>query len=34
MEIVLKDISTIRYEPDRLRDWARIAAEVTEEFAV
>jgi len=33
MEIVLKDISTIRYEPNRLRDWARIAAEVTEEFA-
>jgi len=32
VEIVLKDISTIRYEPARLHEWARIAAEVAKEF--
>ena len=33
VEIHMKDISTVRYQPQRLWEWARIAAEVTEEFA-
>jgi hypothetical protein len=33
VEIHLKDISTVRYQPQRLWEWARIAAEVTQEFA-
>jgi hypothetical protein len=28
LEIILKDISTVRYEPDRLFQWARIAMQV------
>jgi len=32
-EIVMKDISTVRYEPQRLWEWARIAAEVTQRYA-
>ena len=28
LELVLKDISTVRYEPERLSEWARIATEV------
>lgn len=28
LELILKDISTVRYEPDRLDQWARIAMEV------
>ena len=28
LEFILKDISTVRYEPQRLFDWARIAMEV------
>ncbi|MBM4085811.1 MAG: hypothetical protein FJ272_13565 [Planctomycetes bacterium] len=31
VEIHMKDISTVRYEPQRLWDWARIAGEVTGE---
>lgn len=31
-EIIMKDISTVRREPRRLWEWARIAAEVAEEF--
>ena len=27
VEIVMKDISTVRYEPQRLWEWARLAAE-------
>ena len=33
VEVILKDISTVRYEPHRLWEWAQIAREVTEEFA-
>ena len=33
VEIVLKDITTIRDDPPRLYEWARIAREVAEEFA-
>ncbi|MCE5218158.1 hypothetical protein LLH03_14130 [bacterium] len=33
MEIHLKDISTVRWEPQRLWEWARLADEVTAEFA-
>jgi len=32
VEIVMKDISTVRYRPERLWDWARIACEVSEQF--
>jgi len=28
LEFILKDISTVRYEPERLTEWARIAMEV------
>ena len=30
MELILKDISTVNYEPKRLFDWARIAMEVVQ----
>jgi len=33
IEFIMKDISTVRYEPQRLWKWARIALEVAEEFA-
>ena len=33
VEIIMKDISTVRYEPQRLWEWAEIASEVAEEFA-
>ncbi len=33
VELIMKDISTVRYEPRRLWEWARIAAEVTQEYA-
>ena len=33
VEVIMKDISTVRYEPQRLWEWAQIAAEVTENFA-
>lgn len=33
VEVIMKDISTVRYEPQRLWEWAHIAAEVTEQFA-
>jgi len=32
VEIHMKDISTVRYQPKRLWEWARMAAEVTEKF--
>ncbi|MCD6335225.1 MAG: hypothetical protein J7M27_07840 [Candidatus Latescibacteria bacterium] len=28
LEFILKDISTVRYEPERLSEWARIAMQV------
>jgi len=33
VEIIMKDISTIRYEPQRLWEWTRMASETAEEFA-
>lgn len=30
LEMILKDISTVRYEPQRLTEWARVAMEVAE----
>ena len=33
VELIMKDISTVRYHPQRLWDWARIAMQVAEEFA-
>jgi len=32
MEIHMKDISTVNYQPKRLWEWAQIAAEVTERY--
>jgi hypothetical protein len=29
----MKDISTVRYQPQRLWDWARLAMEEAENFA-
>jgi len=34
VEIHMKDISTVRYQPQRLWEWSRIAAEVTEKYTV
>jgi hypothetical protein len=33
VEVIMKDISTVRYQPQRLWEWADIAAEVTAEYA-
>ena len=33
VEFIMKDISTVRHHPERLWDWARIAMEVSEQFA-
>ena len=32
LEIILKDISTVRYEPDRLTKWAEVAMEVVQSY--
>jgi len=32
LEIHMKDISTVKYQPQRLWEWARIAAEVVEKY--
>ena len=32
VEVILKDISTVCHEPQRLWEWARLTAEVTKEF--
>ncbi len=32
VEVIMKDVSTVRYEPRRLWDWARIAMEEVERF--
>ena len=34
VELIMKDISTVRYQPERLWDWARMAVELAEEYAV
>lgn len=33
VEIIMKDISTIRYQPERLREWSQIAMELVSELA-
>jgi hypothetical protein len=33
VEVILKDVSTVRYQPRRLWEWAEIARQVTAEFA-
>jgi hypothetical protein len=33
VELIMKDISTVRYQPQRLWEWAAIAMEVAEEYA-
>ena len=33
VELIMKDISTVRYQPERLWQWATIASEVAEEWA-
>ncbi len=33
VELIMKDISTVRYQPKRLWEWAALAMEVAEEFA-
>jgi len=33
VEIHMKDISTVRYQPQRLWEWAQIAAEVTSKYS-
>jgi hypothetical protein len=32
VEFIMKDISTVRYHPERPWDWARIAVEVSEQL--
>lgn len=32
VELIMKDISTVRYQPQRLWEWSRIAMEVAEQF--
>ena len=33
VEVIMKDISTLRRQPERLWEWAQLAMEVTEEYA-
>ena len=33
VEIIIKDISTVRYEPQRLWEWTKIATEVAQKYA-
>ena len=33
VELIMKDISTVRYDPQRLWEWAAIASEVAEEYS-
>ncbi|HVP18325.1 MAG TPA: hypothetical protein VMU36_04960 [Spirochaetia bacterium] len=33
VEIIMKDISTVRYRPERLWDWTRVAMELAEAYA-
>ena len=32
VEVIMKDISTVRYQPQCLWEWARMAAEVVERY--
>ena len=33
VELIMKDISTVRYQPQRLWEWAAIAMEVVQAYA-
>jgi hypothetical protein len=33
VELIMKDISTVRYHPERLWEWSEIAMQVAHEFA-
>jgi hypothetical protein len=33
VEIIMKDISTVRYQPQRLWEWAAIAVDVAQRYA-
>ena len=33
VELIMKDISTVRYKPQRLWEWSRIAMDVAEAYA-
>jgi hypothetical protein len=33
IELIMKDISTVRYQPHRLWEWERIAMELAQEYA-
>jgi len=33
VEVIMKDISTVRYQPQRLWEWAQMAGEVAAEYA-
>jgi len=33
VELIMKDISTVRHQPKKLWEWAKMAIEVAEEFA-
>jgi hypothetical protein len=33
VEVIMKDISTVRYAPERLWEWSRMATELAEELA-
>jgi hypothetical protein len=32
VEVIMKDVSTVRYEPERLWQWAQMASELTEQY--
>jgi hypothetical protein len=32
VEVILKDISTVRYQPQRLWEWERMAMRIVEEY--
>ena len=34
LEIIMKDISTVRYKPQRLWEWSRIATELAQEYLI
>jgi hypothetical protein len=33
VEVIMKDISTVNYEPNRLWEWAEMASELTEKYS-
>ena len=32
VEVIMKDISTVRYEPQRLWEWSQMATELTAQY--